>query len=159
MTVIAEIESYTDAAKNLDEAGLEKLKVIFPEANKKHGFLYGVSGTVDLDLLMEICSELELKFSIKPHKGNVFWTKSRNRGIEKRLDHLETDFNMLKSGSIIQMHVPNFALLTFNQVEVEENCCTEQLQRRLNDGWRIMAVCPPLDERRPAYILGRYVPA
>lgn len=159
MTVVAEIESYSQEAKDLSEEGLEKLKVIFPEARKNQGFLYGVSGTVDLDLLMEICGELSLKFSVKPHKGNVFFTKSRNRGIEKRLESLENDFDMLKNGSIVQMHVPNFALLTFNQVDYKEDCCTEQLQGYLNEGWRIMAVCPPLDQRRPTYILGRYVPA
>lgn len=159
MTVIAEVESYSDAAKNLTDENLDKLKLVFPEAYKSHGFLYGVSGTVDLDALMEICGELNLKFTVKPHKGNAFFTKSRNRGVEKRLERLESDFDLLKSGSIIQMHVPNFALLTFNQVEVEEDCCTDQLQSRLNEGWRILAVCPPLDQRRPAYILGRYVPA
>lgn len=159
MTVIAEVESYSDAAKNLDEAGLDKLKMLFPEAHKSHDFLYGVSGTVDLDLLMEICGELELKFNVTPHKGNVFFTRSRNRGIEKRLDSLENSFSKLKDGSIIQLHVPNFALLTFNRVEAKENCCTEELQGYLTENWRILAVCPPLDQRRPTYILGRYEPA
>ncbi len=162
MTVIAEISSYDQASRDLSMEGLEKLKIVFPKANKSEpgGYLYGAEGTVDLDLLLEVCGELGLHFIVKPYPGNVFFAKSRTRGIEKRLEGLETDFELLKETEgrgIIQMHAPNFALLTFNRVKLLENACTDQLQDHLTDGWRMLAVCPPLDERRPTYILGRYV--
>ena len=161
MIVVVEVEPYGEGAKALDDAGLEKLKAVFPDAYKSSDYLYGAVGTVDLDVVIEICNELNLKFTVKPHKGNAFFAKSRTRGVEKRLENLETDFELLKNAEgrgIIQMHVPNFMLITFTHVKLMESCCTDQLQVALNEGWRMIAVCPPLDERRPTYILARYQP-
>lgn len=55
----------------------------------------------------------------------------------------------------IYVQVPHVGLLSINEVEVEEDCCTDRLQERLNEGWRILCVCPPNAARRPDYILGR----
>jgi hypothetical protein len=55
----------------------------------------------------------------------------------------------------VHVHIPNLGLLTVDEVMVEEDCCTDNLQRRLNEGWRILCVCPPKNARRPDYILGR----
>lgn len=55
----------------------------------------------------------------------------------------------------VHVHIPNVGLLFMNEVTWKENCCTEELQRALDDGWRIIAVCPPNSQRRPDYILGR----
>jgi hypothetical protein len=55
----------------------------------------------------------------------------------------------------VNVAVPNLGLLTIEHVKVEEDCCTEQLQHELNHGWRIIAICPQPDQRRPDYILGR----
>ena len=58
-------------------------------------------------------------------------------------------------GTHIHVTVPNVGLLMIDEVAWEEDCCTDQLQSRLDDGWRIIAVCPPNGDRRPTYILGR----
>jgi hypothetical protein len=65
--------------------------------------------------------------------------------------------SILPDGKNYTVHVaiPNLGLLTMNEVMVEEDCCTDNLQRRLNEGWRILCVCPPKNARRPDYILGR----
>ena len=55
----------------------------------------------------------------------------------------------------VNVHVPNLGLLMVNEVTWLENCCTEVLQEYLDKGWRILAVCPQPDQRRPDYILGR----
>lgn len=55
----------------------------------------------------------------------------------------------------VYVQVPHVGLLAINEVEVEEDCCTDALQRKLNEGWRIICVCPPNAARRPDYILGR----
>lgn len=55
----------------------------------------------------------------------------------------------------VQVSVPHVGLLMMNEVMVEENCCTDRLQSRLDDGWRILCVCPPNAQRRPDYVLGR----
>lgn len=55
---------------------------------------------------------------------------------------------------IVNVAIPNAGLFSVVQVMVLEDACTEELQRRLDDDWRIVAVCPPNDTRRPTYILG-----
>lgn len=55
---------------------------------------------------------------------------------------------------IYNVSVPNVGLLAVQAVEWMEDCCTEELQRVLDAGWRILAVCPPNDARRPTYIVG-----
>jgi hypothetical protein len=56
---------------------------------------------------------------------------------------------------VTQISLANVGLLEVCQVTYEEDCCTDLLQDRLNEGWRILCVCPPKDSRRPTYILGR----
>lgn len=56
--------------------------------------------------------------------------------------------------TIYQVSVANVGLMQVQRVEVLEDCCTDELQRWLDRGWRILAVCPPNDARRPAYVLG-----
>lgn len=46
-------------------------------------------------------------------------------------------------------------LMSVTQVEVLIDACTEQLAGRLSDGWRILAICPQPDQRRPDYVIGR----
>lgn len=55
----------------------------------------------------------------------------------------------------VHVQIPHVGLLMMDEVEVRTDYCTEQLQRDLNDGWRILCVCPPNAARRPDYILGR----
>lgn len=55
---------------------------------------------------------------------------------------------------VYQISVANVGLMQISRVEVLEDICTEELQRVLDKGWRILAVCPPNDARRPTYIVG-----
>jgi hypothetical protein len=55
----------------------------------------------------------------------------------------------------LQVVVPSLGVLALNQVRVCVDMCTNALQAELDDGWRIVAVCPQPDQRRPDYILGR----
>lgn len=56
------------------------------------------------------------------------------------------------------VHVPGLGLLIIDEVQVHTDCCTEELQQQLDTGWRILAVCPQPDKRRPDYVLGRKAP-
>lgn len=58
----------------------------------------------------------------------------------------------------VEVHVPGNLLMTFNQSMLLSDSCTDALQDQLNAGWRVIAVCPQPDQRRPDYILGRYNP-
>lgn len=55
----------------------------------------------------------------------------------------------------IQVAIPNLLLFSVNEVDWLEDACTQDLQNHLDDGWRILAVCPAENSRRPTYILGR----
>lgn len=57
------------------------------------------------------------------------------------------------------VHVPNLGLLAINKLAYATDYCTEELQQLLDRGYRILAVCPQPDQRRPDYILGMYVSA
>lgn len=61
----------------------------------------------------------------------------------------------LLSGAAVQIAIPDFGLMRINEVQVLEDFCTNALQDYLDDGWRILAVCPPNAARRPDYIVGR----
>lgn len=58
----------------------------------------------------------------------------------------------------VQIAVPDMALMYIDEVRVVEDYCTDMLQSDLNDGWRILAICPPNAARRPDYIIGRRKP-
>lgn len=69
------------------------------------------------------------------------------------------DFSELKApaSGVINIHLPSPELSFFNQIDFEEDSCTNEIQRRLDDGWRIVACIPRPGQRRPDYILGRKV--
>lgn len=55
----------------------------------------------------------------------------------------------------VQISVPDLGLLLIDEVDYMEDACTDRVQDKLNEGWRILAVCPPNAQRRPDYIFGR----
>lgn len=52
-------------------------------------------------------------------------------------------------------HQPNSALLSIAETKLMQDSCTDALQEQLAAGWRILAIQPQPDQRRPDYILGR----
>lgn len=55
----------------------------------------------------------------------------------------------------VTIHLPSNELMQINDVFFQENCCTDQLQLNLDDGYRIIACIPRPGQRRPDYILGK----
>lgn len=53
----------------------------------------------------------------------------------------------------VNVVVPDIGVLAIRHVRLLENGCTDELQRLLDNGWRLLAVCPQ-PARRPDYILG-----
>lgn len=79
--------------------------------------------------------------------------------IQKKLENALKSFNeKIEFNEVCNVHIGNIGLLHINQVAYAIDKCTEELQELLNDGWRIIAVCPQPDQRRPDYVLGRYNP-
>lgn len=58
----------------------------------------------------------------------------------------------------VNVMVPGLGLLLLDDVKVCTDYCTDSLREELNSGWRIVAVCPQPDQRRPDYVLGRVRP-
>ena len=55
----------------------------------------------------------------------------------------------------VHVAVPGLGLLAVSEVCVRYDHCTDALANDLAEGWRIVAVCPQPDQRRPDYVLGR----
>lgn len=80
----------------------------------------------------------------------------RQIGIEYTIKDFKNTYRpQTNSGNNYHYHLPNIGLLMIDEVTWLEDACTEGLQDKLNQGWRIIAVCPPNGARRPDYILGR----
>lgn len=76
--------------------------------------------------------------------------------LEHRAD-LSTEFMGDHYNPHANSPVPGPILAEFNDLMLCENSCTDAVQGYLDEGWRIVAVCPQA-ARRPDYILGKYTP-
>jgi hypothetical protein len=164
MLLNAEINSWSGNVKNLDEEGVARIKLLFPNASKNGDYLHNASGIVNAEDLSNLLGELDLRAEIKPYDGNLIVTNKTN-GWQRRMEALEADGKVLREHfvanrgmAVAQIHVPNFFMCTVNMVKVEEDYCTDKLQLDLDNGWRILCICPPTIDRRPTYIMGKHEP-
>lgn len=104
-----------------------------------NGYRWPRETLIDIEVDGPLLSSVGVQFTVKSFRGTL---------------PLQT---LLPDGKnyVVNVAIPNLGLLTVTEVMVEEDCCTDNLQRRLNEGWRILCVCPPKNARRPDYILGR----
>jgi hypothetical protein len=82
----------------------------------------------------------------------------KGMGLELQVKNFKNTYNTVLpsgDGTRYHFHLPNLGLLQIRKVIWLEDGCTETLQQHLNEGWSILAVCPPNGQRRPDYILGR----
>lgn len=161
MTVRASIDMFSAAWKGISDEHYVLVRVHFPElpeANPKDYCYQGGDTVIDVADAMDLMATTGIQITLKPHKG----CRSLPEGLMSRVAQLETEGHLvrakLNSGEWgVQIHVPNFWLHGVNDVILREDYCTDALQTDLDAGWRILCICPPLDERRPTYILGRAV--
>jgi hypothetical protein len=132
----------------------EVIHQLFPATvDSKHFFSGDHTIVMDSEQLMLLTADKGFKIGIQSVSAHNMIVKMRDK-----YDNAISSVENYHRGNIIQVHVPNMALLTYNEVTVYEDSCTDELQKALNQGWRIIAVCPPNSQRRPDYILGRYNP-
>jgi hypothetical protein len=77
--------------------------------------------------------------------------------LEDKLEAFSTNLEKIQKTSFntkCNVHVGGGMIATFNDITLKENCCSDELQVELNNGWRMLAVCVQPDQRRPDYILG-----
>lgn len=119
------------------------LKDMLPEApddkNREHSWAWPRESLIDLVTDGAWLGDHGVSFQVKKIKGTMPVKSIAPDGVVHN----------------VYVQVPHVGLLSVDEVTVEEDCCTDLLQRRLNEGWRILCVCPPNAARRPDYILGR----
>ena len=96
-------------------------------------------------------AELGFEMKIKPFPGTM---------VSKMADRADWDSRPVNpqdliNATAVNISIPDQALLKIDLVTWLEDACTQDLQAHLDDGWRILAVCPPNAARRPDYILGK----
>lgn len=120
---------------------------------EKQSFPYGFDRGALIPIQnMQKLIDLGFKVSMKPSNGCMFISEVNRLYSSRGYDVAET----LQNGNVTQIHIPNEYLYRINEVKVLDDACTDALQSELDDGWRIICVCPPNSQRRPDYILGRY---
>lgn len=72
--------------------------------------------------------------------------------LEEKLNHFD---QVAQFNTKVGVHISDLGLLSVKEVTWLEDACTENLQDHLNEGWRILAVCPQPNSRRPDYVLGK----
>ena len=134
-----------------------------PEGSPQYVSIAG-EHMVDLLPFMEKCTlEFSIIRSVTPEEENPLpvLLQETLKTVEDKINNLTTlvdstvqiDFNQK-----CNVHVGGGLLVTFNDLLLKENCCTDVLMSEFNNGWRVMAVCVQPDQPRPDYILGRYNP-
>lgn len=126
----------------------------WPEEAAKPPYIYGRQTMIDLATDGVWLTEHGLSFNIKRFKGAYYSDASL---ISRRYTGGKPNEDAPASVHI-QVAIPDLALLSLNEVCVLEDACTDELQGKLDGGWRILAVCPPNSQRRPDYVLGRRSP-
>lgn len=143
--------SLNDQLKKLDREAYEQLRLRVETmmlgewkegANEPPYYYSGSDIYIDMTEEGVYLANLGIPFEVKKFKG-AYWA-------DKRLPD-----RVQGPQSIVQISIPNLALLLIDEVTWLEDACTQDLQSHLDDKWRILAVCPPNSQRRPDYILGR----
>lgn len=125
-------------------AALRELLPDLPDdPTKNHVFGHGLIG--DFVAVARLIPGVEIRRIIETSPARIV-----EKSTEPKLQDPGVSFN-----ARCNVHVPGLGLLLIEEVEVHEDACTESLQKKLDEGWRIIACCPQPDQRRPDYILGR----
>ena len=152
-----EFNTFDASWKNLSQEGYEEIRAVVGSDRLRHEAKPdwdSSSYLVDLEQLQPLLNKHKLRVELHPTTNNMLVT------LKDRVRLLESEHKLLKqelavNGGIVQVHVPNIGLLAMTEVCHVDDACTDSLQELLNEGWRILAVCPPNAQRRPDYILGR----
>ena len=153
MILVALRDWYSDSKMDaIDYEEFKKYWPLAPEERPKHWMNYKGPCRVTYEEARALAA-MGIDLEIKPYPGAML-TKIRS-GRHDWDRHAEIEPQDLQDAKVIQITVPDQALMLIDEVAYLEDCCTDELQDKLDNGWRILAVCPPNAQRRPDYILGR----
>lgn len=117
----------------------------WPEDKPERPYWHKYGEEIYIDLLHEgpTLTQAGISFEVKNFKSNY-----KAAGKSPEGDNIT-----------LSLHLPNIGLLSMDEVTWLDDACTQNIQTHLDEGWRIIAVCPPNGTRRPDYILGRTKPS
>ncbi len=117
---------------------------------------------VDLEWFALNCNyPFYIEKSIKSQEPTIQNIQSILNKIEEKIQKIDKTIDIMTQQTFnqkVNVHVGGGLIVTYNDLCLKEDCCTDALQAELNNGWRIIAVCVQPDQRRPDYVLGRYNP-
>lgn len=100
-------------------------------------------------------TEVEVLYSTKGAEDNLRPMLDKIEAAASRIsDMASTPDHPSAWNELCNQPIPGPHLLHINDLMLKQDCCTDELQGCLDDGWRILAVSPQ-EQRRPDYILGR----
>jgi len=119
-------------------------------------YVGGNTNIFPLNHLMSLGLNIEFKVSSKIKEYPEYDVQEtilhKLLSLESKLAHFDQG---LQFNQKVGVHISDLGLLSVKEVTWLEDACTEELQRQLDEGWRILAICPQQDSRRPDYVLGR----
>lgn len=117
---------------------------------------------VDLEWFMQRCKyKFYIEQAVTPQDASVAGIQRLLEQVENKVFALSEAVEAVGQHTFNQrcnVHVGGGLIVTYNDLMLKEDCCTDELQCELNNGWRIIAVCAQPDQRRPDYVLGRFTP-
>lgn len=154
MNYLVKVYADYQESMKLRELSNEQYEVFY----NKYGDYFNLSNPrTQYESFIETFVPLSVFEELQADGWNVHITKVKGLSYDKDFDN--RIYNSTESPktitNITQVTVANEKLLTITEVTWLEDACTQELQGRLNEGWRILAVCPSNDQRRPDYILGK----
>lgn len=141
------------AAPELYKQMLPRLRECFPDQTFKDDptermYVHGTR-LVDLNEAAPLLIAFGIDVVVKRFKG-AYWIGDRPNG-EKHAEAAALGSRITN----VSVSISDVGLTAMDEVKVVEDACTDALQVDLDNGWRIIAVCPPEAQRRPDYVMGR----
>lgn len=140
----------------------DALRFFFPDSyelkdydEKPITFFYGKEVVCEVELAMDKLIPLGINPTIVGLTPQTMVVRMKDRIAELVAEGVVEEVGQYLRGGIVQVSIPDMGLLLMDEVCHLDDSCTDELQRNLDEGWRILAVCPPNAARRPDYILGR----
>jgi len=131
---------------------LTSLKEIFPNVDFNTSYYFG-SVVIDIEDIANMSDEIIKCFAISPIRKIQLTKLMTNLNSINKEELKDQIVQEVKQS--VQIHFPGHELSHFGQVDWEEDACTEKIQKRMDDGWRIIACIPQAGQRRPDYVLGK----
>ena len=127
---------------------------VVPDPMPKHVWFGAITGILTYEDMTTI-ARWGCKFKPSGKSGLLISTLAdKVEELGEKVKGLQKSEKLLQGAAVV-IRVPDNILLSIKQVDWMDDECTENLQDKLDEGWVILAICPPQGKRRPDYIIGR----